>query len=331
MNKPDFFIIGAAKAGTTSLHARLQMHPDLFMTIPKEPEFFARDEYYCKGFASYENLFRDRLPGQICGEASTLYSLVQLFGQTPSRIRAYQPDAKIIFLLREPVSRAFSYYSQLVKNYQRSTKQLTVSRSFEECLFGNRNNIAHRDLFFAPFDNHLPDIPELFLAGSEYLPQIDAYLEHFPRENLLFLTFEDFIRDQDRTCKEVLEFIGGDPERLLETDSVAVNTAAGHHIDVETQLKMTQLKKILGPVYTLKSLLPDCARKTLRSLAVKHVSLRNETTYAPQKMKPETRNYLADRYYSDFARLQQVTGLNLFSAWHENLPPKIRERVESHA
>ena len=72
MSLPDFFIIGAAKAGTTSLFALLERHPDIFMSTPKEPEFFARDDLYSKGLESYADLFEQALPGQILGEASTI-------------------------------------------------------------------------------------------------------------------------------------------------------------------------------------------------------------------------------------------------------------------
>ena len=87
MTLPDFIIIGAAKAGTTSLYAMLDRHPDIFMPRQKEPEFFARDDLYAQGLDSYAENFAGAEPGQVVGEASTLYSLSPLFGQTAARIK----------------------------------------------------------------------------------------------------------------------------------------------------------------------------------------------------------------------------------------------------
>ena len=75
MRLPDFVLIGAAKAGTTSLYALLDRHPDIFMPKVKEPEFFARDDRYAEGIESYAAAFAAAAPGQIAGEASTIHSL----------------------------------------------------------------------------------------------------------------------------------------------------------------------------------------------------------------------------------------------------------------
>ena len=93
MTLPDFIIIGAAKAGTTSLYAMLDRHPDIFMPRQKEPEFFARDDLYAQGLDSYAENFAGAKPGQVVGEASTLYSLSPLFGQTAARIKEHLPES----------------------------------------------------------------------------------------------------------------------------------------------------------------------------------------------------------------------------------------------
>jgi len=214
MRLPDFFVIGAAKAGTTSLHAHLAHHPDLFMSRPKEPEFFARDDLYAKGIESYAPLFEGAQPGQLCGESSTIYTLSPLFPETAARVRAHVPEAKFVYMMREPVARAYSFYVQLVKNRQNETHDYSVGRSFEEFLYGDRAEIAPASAFFAPFDAHLPDRPELLTAGSLYLAQIESWLAHFPRERFLFLTFEAFIRDQKAVTEQVLRFLGVDPARM---------------------------------------------------------------------------------------------------------------------
>jgi hypothetical protein len=102
---PEFMIIGAAKAGTTALNEYLSQHPQIFMCPLKEPQFFSTDVIYERGLAWYEGLFADAKSGQICGEASTSYTFFPSTPLTPQRIHQAIPNVKLIYLIREPVSR----------------------------------------------------------------------------------------------------------------------------------------------------------------------------------------------------------------------------------
>ncbi|SDK93588.1 hypothetical protein [Aliiruegeria lutimaris] len=86
MHFPDFFIVGAAKAGTTSLTSQLKACPSVFMTTPKEPEFFARDDRFALGPEWYAARYAKAKPGQITGESSTIHSLAPYFPQAAQRI-----------------------------------------------------------------------------------------------------------------------------------------------------------------------------------------------------------------------------------------------------
>ena len=86
MRLPDFIVIGAAKSGTTALCADLALKDDVFVTTPKEPEFFARDDRHAEGLESYARLFEGACPDQVCGEGSTLYTLSPHFPQTAARM-----------------------------------------------------------------------------------------------------------------------------------------------------------------------------------------------------------------------------------------------------
>lgn len=188
MRLPDFYIIGAAKSGTTSLHAILDKHPGIFMPETKEPEFFARDDIYEKGIGYYADLFAEATDSQLIGEASPIYSMSPYFPNTASRIRKHTPDAKFIFIMREPVSRAFSVYGQLIKNYQNASGDLQIHRTFEEFISPELcKHSASRDKVLALFDAHLPDDEDLCLVGGYYLYQIQCYPEHFPIDRFLFL------------------------------------------------------------------------------------------------------------------------------------------------
>ena len=224
MRLPSFFVIGAAKAGTTSLHALLDRHPGLFMPKIKEPEFFARDDLYDQGLPSYAEKFAAACSDQTIGEASTIYTLAPLFPKTAMRIKTHVPDAKLIYVMRQPVDRAYSFYIQIVKNYQNATRDYAVHRSFEDFILPERHaQAAPRDQAISTQNEHLPDVPELCLAGSDYVTQVQAYLDYFPRESMLFLKFEDFVADRPDIVRKVTDFLDVDPlsDAIFEEAAIA--------------------------------------------------------------------------------------------------------------
>jgi hypothetical protein len=313
MRLPDFIVIGAAKAGTTTLYDILKNHPDVFMPKRKEPEFFARDERYAQGIEGYAALFAPAGAAQRCGEASTLYSLSPLFPATAARIRAHVPQARLIYVMREPVARAYSYYVQITKNYQNASKDWRVRRSFEECLFPDRHpGRCDRALAFAGFDSHLPDLPETFLAGSRYALQIERYIEHFPREQMLFLTFERLFADTAGAVAEVLEFIGVDPARLDPVHlGSARNISSDHFAMARRQAALAAAKSRLGAAGALGQLLPTSWRARLREAVAGRAA---PEAAVPAPLGAETARLLAADFYAQMPRLRSLTGLD-FAEW----------------
>ncbi|MEL6167428.1 MAG: sulfotransferase domain-containing protein [Pseudomonadota bacterium] len=314
MRLPNFIVIGAAKSATTSLHGQLLHHPDVFLSDPKEPEFFARDDNYAKGIDSYATLFEGAGEEQVAGEMSTIYTMVQHFPKTPERIATHLPDARLVYMLRHPVQRAYSYYTQLIKGYQRSTHDLTVNRTFEEFILPDAHAAAApRHKAIAPHNGHLPDVPDLCTAASDYVTQIEAYLAHVPRDRMLFLLFEDYRRDPRAVLDQLTDFIG--VRRLSDAEfcagAGAQNTSAEHYGTMSKQKTIQRIKSVAGPLWNLRRLLPDAARDRL-SGAVS--SAMPSGGVEPPPMLPKTRQMLEDRFRADLPRLQELTGLDL-SAW----------------
>ncbi|WP_196774434.1 sulfotransferase [Rhodovulum sp. MB263] len=313
MTLPDFFIIGAAKAGTTSIFALLEQHPDIFMPTPKEPEFFARDDLYSAGIETYSALFAGAGPGQRRGEASTLYSHAPLFPDTAARIARHVPEAQFIYVLREPVARAYSFYVQLVKNYQNGTRDYAVHRSFEDFVLPERHALAApREKVLAPFNAHFPDTPELCLAGSDYLLQIETYLAQFPRERFLFLSFEAFRNDPRATLRRITGFLGLDPlpEAAFGGGAAARNVSRAHFDQLEAAAGAQRLRGRVGPLWALRRLLPDPLRAALRRRVLSEGAGR---AHEPPPMEPATRQLLAARFHPQIPRLEELTGLSLAS------------------
>jgi hypothetical protein len=171
---PNLFIVGAQKSGTTSLHAALASHPDIFMSDPKEPAFFIpakwrpRDVY---GTAStdeeylqiYLNLFRDAGNCRYIGEASTAYTTLPRYEPSAAAIHAFAPDARILYIMRDPIERTISHYWW---NCQHETETRPPLRAVAEN----------------------PD----YCSFSYYALQIRPYLEHFSRDRVWCLTTEGF-------------------------------------------------------------------------------------------------------------------------------------------
>jgi hypothetical protein len=312
---PDFVIIGAAKAGTTSLYRVLSQHPDIFMSTPKEPEFFARDDIYSQGIDSYARLFESASPTQLCGEASTLYSLSPLFPLAATRIRQHVPNVKLIYVLREPVARAYSYYLQQVKNRQNATQDPVVHRSFEECLFPhNYPGRASRDAFLAPFKGHLPDDPALFIAGSDYPVQIGAYLAHFERSQMHFVLFEDLMSKPTAALAGILDFLGLDPNRMPSRGMARDNISDDHFDRVRQTETIKGLRNLLGPLYAPARLLPAGVKKMTRDWLGKSRITAGVPGYKPLPMQPETRAFLESQFNPSRKKIEALTGLDL-AAW----------------
>lgn len=191
---PDFFIVGAAKGGTTSLFDSLARHDAVFLPKVKEPHFFSsvtptrgRAAFFrvVTSESDYLELFADARPDQTLGEASTSYLWDS---HAASRIQGVVPDAKIIAILRDPAERAYSHYLNDV-----------------------REGLERRDFLTAvEEDLRRPDglwgNASLYVQLGFYAVQLRRYLDLF--SDVLVLFFEEFIEDVpghlDRTC----EFLG---------------------------------------------------------------------------------------------------------------------------
>lgn len=107
---PHFVMVGAMKCGTTTLAAQLARQDGVFMTDPKEPNFFSDDDVHARGEAWYRDLFAGAPPGDIRGEASTHYTKLPTYPHTLDRMAALLPDLRLIYMIRDPVARAVSHY-----------------------------------------------------------------------------------------------------------------------------------------------------------------------------------------------------------------------------
>ena len=233
--KPNFFIVGAPKCGTTSLHEYLQRHPDVFMPFFKEPHFFGSDlvgsrfRQFRGKPDRYLKLFRDALGEKRIGESSPWYLAS---GRAAEEIHGYDPAAKIIIMLRNPIDMMYSMWSQF--RYS-GNEQI---ESFEEALAAEADRRARRRIRRAA---HC--ITGLYYREmARFAEQVPRYFDRFGRENVLVIIFDDFRADTPVTFRAVVDF--------LEVDSNYNITFDVRNPNKEVRLEWLQ-KLIVGSGFSL--------------------------------------------------------------------------------
>ncbi len=173
-----FLVVGCQRCGTTWVDAALREHPEVYLPPQKQTYFFDRNHE--KGLEWWLENFKGAEPGRhkAVGEVATGYCLVE----ASPRMAAAAPQARLIMTMRHPVERAYSYYLTM----KDETGQLPFAEAVE------------RD----------PDL----LARGRYIEQIEQILRHYPRERLLLLTYDQLASNDRAYFRQILEFIGVDPE-----------------------------------------------------------------------------------------------------------------------
>jgi hypothetical protein len=195
MRLPDFIIGGAPRSGTTWLYRLLARHPGLYMAAPvsPEPKFFLVDDLYALGLAHYSaTWFAQAPPGRRCGEKSTNYLESAAAAE---RIRRDLPSVRLVFVLREPVERAWS-------NYQWSRMNGLERESFERAL--ELEQERERNL---PAQ-HRYSRPHAYFSRGLYAELLRPWLALFPRENLLCFRFERIVADAGGAAADLHAFLG---------------------------------------------------------------------------------------------------------------------------
>jgi hypothetical protein len=291
---PDFIVIGAAKSGTTTLYEYLCRHPRVFMSNPKEPEFFALPECYERGLNWYGLLFGDAGKNQICGEASTAYTRFPHFPHAAERMSLAVPGAKLIYIMRDPVLRAYSDFVQEIKNQQNFGRTSPVSEIFETAIESDPR----------------------YLDASNYMMQIEQYLQYFDRRDMLFLLLEDLATDPAATLKQVCEFLEIRWESFLVDDcAIAANSAAEHEAWYVRARIMAPLHRIPG-LRSLGRRLPAEWRNGFYRMLHGLFGQRVRRRFTPARMKSDTRARLITHFEPSIRELERFLGRDL-SEWRD--------------
>jgi hypothetical protein len=179
---PNFLLIGATKCGTTSLHDWLTGHPEIWMPPDKELRYFTAEHRLARGPDWYAAQFAPAPPNAVIGEASNAYTRHPVYDGVPGRIAAMLPDARLIYMIRDPMARIESHYRH----------RLVTGIEWRPPARAIRADPRYR-------------------AASLYGHQVARYLEHFPARNLLVLQMETLSARPEAELARVGAFLGIDP------------------------------------------------------------------------------------------------------------------------
>lgn len=285
---PNFFIVGAAKAGTTSLHAYLARHPEVFMSPLKEPHYFssflATPEHnnfdtVVRQADSYQQLFAGSQSFKAIGEASPSYLCDP---EAANRIKLAIPDARIIISLRDPVQRAYSHY--LMEH-----RQGRETRSFMEAVEEDRKS-----------RNKGWGVSFQYIELGLYADQVARYLEVFDRRKVLVILFEDLSRDTRGVMGEVSCFLEIDPEGFngsaFERTHNPYEESRGR---VARLLLRSHAMRVFSKRWIPKSVRASVRRRFFFKTGVK------------PRLDGETARALSRYFEADLARLEHILGRDL--------------------
>jgi hypothetical protein len=186
---PNFLVVGAMKAGTTSLYNYLRDHPQIFMPETKEVNFFNPLRNWRLGVQWYEQQFKDANDDVVAiGEASTSYTKFPWINDVPARVSSVLGNIRLIYVVRDPIERIRSHYLHNLSTGQEW-------RPIEDAIMKD----------------------EMYLNISRYSLQIDQYTPYFPRENLLIIESRELRNRRAATLREVFRFLGVDNEWVPPT------------------------------------------------------------------------------------------------------------------
>jgi hypothetical protein len=279
---PDFIVIGAARSGTTLLSTYLDCHPRAFVSDPKEPFFFSHESCYKRGPNSYLSLFAKAGPDQICGEASTSYSVWPTFGDVAGRIAAATPQTKLIYIMRHPVDRCYSHYDHY-------TMRTGSTETFEQAL-----------------ESYRP-----IVGASMYMKQIEQYMIHFPRQSLHFLLLEDLVADHIKTLEALWAFLDLPSFRVERRQSVN----SGSEVYVRHQTTQ-RLRRIPGVSYLAGRMPQIWRRNAFRLVERSFVGRTIGAHHNRPPARPQTRTRLLKLFAEPNRKLEEFLGRDL-SMWAE--------------
>lgn len=266
---PQFLIAGAAKSGSSTLYHYLSSHPEVFMPDQKEPAFFSK--YYNKGLNWYESLFAETQPGQVAGEATVEYMVNP---DSAFRIAMDIPDVKLIFILRNPIDRAWSHYWHRVKNGEET-------RKFGDILIND-------------------DVCEEYLVRyGLYYKSLERFYNLFDAKQIKVIILEEAKRDFPTVIKQIYSFIG------ISEDCTPTNIKTKNKSAMHKSRLLARVSANIRQCDSLKEILPDPLLQPMRAV-FSRINKANLKDWEYPTLKEDHRKQLKDLFANDVGLLDTI-------------------------
>jgi len=274
---PNVIIIGAAKAGTTSLHTYLDLHPQASMSEPKELMFFERERDRAELDRYLEHFDPD---AEVSGESSPSYAQYPRLVGVPERIHALNPSVRLIYMVRDPIPRAVAHWAQMV------------------AYADERRGLADAFADLEPREN-------LYVCASAYATQLEYYLRWFGDEQVMVIDQDRLRHCRRDVLRDVFAFLGIDPGFWSPEFEREFNprTEQRRRSDLWWSLRESPLRAAFRR-------LPPGVRSRLRGPVTRAMSREVGRPEPP----PEMRSRLEQALAPEVARLRELTGQR-FEAW----------------
>lgn len=269
--RPDFLIIGAMKCATSSIHDQLARCNGISMSDPKEPNFFSDDENWAMGMSWYESLFASMPASDLKGESSTHYTKLPTYPKCARRIHEFLPDAKLIYVMRDPIERIVSQYI-----HEWSMRMIRDGCSI---------------------DDAIREYP-ILVDYSKYAMQLSPYIELFGLDAILPVFFERIKADLQSELERIASHIGYASEVVWHEDDAK-------NVSSQRQRRNPVLNTILDVrliQMARRTMLPESVRAKIRS---------KWTMKDRPELSSESVAYLHEQLNPDLAKLGDLLGRDL--------------------
>lgn len=289
---PNLFVPGAAKSGTSSLHDYLAQHTQLSMSNVKEPQYFTKYFNDKKRRAEYYGLWEKKAHINYYGESSTAYMV------DPAFIKNIKTDglsAKFIFLLRNPIDRAYSHYKWL---YGLGFEKRDFLTAFEE---ESKRTVRL---------NLLQEPEKFYFQYGLYGEHLSRFYNAYKRENVLIVLSENLKANPLKALNEITSFLSIEPYDKVD------HLQSNKSIKIKNGTKVNTITKILKPIVRLKTLVLGNQSKInfgLQKRIMKKI-VKEDTQFTFPKLSDSSRVILRDIYNADFHHLNKISGVD-FSPW----------------
>ena len=305
MKKPNLFIVGQPKSGTTALHQFLGQHSQIFMSRIKEPHFFCQDfhqesdQYYGKHLFfdfreenAYLQLFANVNAEKIVGESSVNYLYSQVAAE---KIHQFNPNAKIIIILREPAKFLYSLHSHYVKFTEENEPCFLTALALETKRKQEKSTsprvISPSYLYYS--------------QRVQYFQQVKRYYDVFPPDQIKVVIFEEFKSENERIYREILEFLGVDYRFTPEYEAVNINK----------EVKFQAINNLVNNPF-IKNISKNLFSQEFNEFIRDNLVEKFLWHQAPKATMPEEiETKLRQQYQPQVVQISELLGIDLVAKW----------------